>query len=551
MIIPLLYTASAITLLFLGILAPWTIASIFLWWTSFSLAVISVGYWANNHQIFRKRSNGSIPLMVRAILWPALLGAAGYNHWRRYTDKGPAFHSIADKLYVGSRLFQKDVHQLRDQGIVAILDVTAEFNGLNWSQDNSDLFYLSIPILDHRTPSNEQVHKAINWIHNHIKNERPVIVHCALGKGRSVLTCAAYLAALNPDKSIHEIINSIQKIRSVARLNATQQHYLKQLHNQKDLHLGPDAAMVINPVAGGKKWEIYKHQIVQQLSQTFQLTLFKTSKEVDAHELTREALKTHPSYVFAGGGDGTVNQVASELVFSDTALGIIPLGTANALYKAILGEQAALAPIDIACDVLERQHTEQMDTINCNGALSLLMVGLGFESEMIRGADRDAKNDSGQMAYLRSFLRALNEGNALSLSYQLDDQPEFQQETASVVIANTAPLSSLLARGGGKPEFNDGQLSMTLIPHDENVTGHITNILELLMDNITPGDSKFFSSQYTPKKVKIAPTNSEESHTLHYVIDGEVFSAKSLEIEIQPASLRILSPATKGQTTPK
>src|SRR5258706_806752 len=37
----------------------------------------------------------------------------------------------------------------------------------------------------------------------------------------------------------------------------------------------------------------------------------------------------HPPLIVAGGGDGTMNALASVLAGTDTALGILPLGTLN------------------------------------------------------------------------------------------------------------------------------------------------------------------------------------------------------------------------------
>ena len=40
--------------------------------------------------------------------------------------------------------------------------------------------YLNIPVLDHSIPTHSQLNQAINWIHHYIKEDRRVVVHCAL-----------------------------------------------------------------------------------------------------------------------------------------------------------------------------------------------------------------------------------------------------------------------------------------------------------------------------------------------------------------------------------
>ena len=60
----------------------------------------------------------------------------------------------------------------------------------------------------------------------------------------------------------------------------------------------------------------------------------KTSGKV-ARQLTRQAVKNKYDLVIVGGGDGTIEDVASQLVGTETALGILPVGTRNNLAREL------------------------------------------------------------------------------------------------------------------------------------------------------------------------------------------------------------------------
>ena len=58
---------------------------------------------------------------------------------------------------------------------------------------------------------------------------------------------------------------------------------------------------------------------------------FETGAPGSATTIAKEAVKEGYDTVLACGGDGTVHEAVQSLVGTDVALGVVPLGTANAL----------------------------------------------------------------------------------------------------------------------------------------------------------------------------------------------------------------------------
>lgn len=508
-------------------------------WLSISLFAVSAAYWHSAPKIFRKKQNGRIPLYIRWIFIPVLLGVQLYNSWARRADKVPAIQKIHHNLFLACRLFPSDMAALEQEGVKAILDVTAEFNGLDWSSQAEDLAYLNIPVLDHQSPATEDLLRAVNWVDNQLRADRPVVIHCALGRGRSVFVTAAYLLSKNKDLTVNEALNAIRSIRSTANLNKKQLRTLTRIHSLNLLDLAEPAWLIVNPVAGGGKWRQQRQTIEQQLMPHMQLHIVETTEHTSASALTKEAISKGTKVIIACGGDGTLTEVANELVDSDLTMGIIPFGTANALAHVLFGVMSKVNAVDLACEHIINGTVTRIDTAQCNQQLMLLVAGLGFEFKMIALADRDHKNDSGQLAYISGLWQAVNINETLSLMVQIDGKPAEKIAVCSLVVANSAPFTTALAQGGGLPDLRDGKLDLTWLPAEQSAASNLYNLAELTVAGLLPGYNADGVKHAKIETIHIRAVSGEE---LNFVVDGETYVATELEIKVKPKSLNVLAP---------
>ncbi len=504
-------------------------------WIGTSLALVSLAYIFDFPWIFRKKQNGSIPFYIRWLFIPFLLGSQLYNAWARKHDKVPAIQKIDDNLFLACRLFPSDIATLQAEGITAILDVTAEFDGLDWTAESEQLDYFNLPVLDHKSPGADKLIKAIYWLENHISQSNAVVIHCALGRGRSVLVMAAYLLSKNKSLSVTQALEKIQGIRATAGLNKVQLSALKRYHQAGLLTLQAPIWMIANPVAGGGKWPEHKAEVIARLAPHFLLHILETTEQISAQALTQQAIKSGAKTIIACGGDGTLTEVAGEVVATDINMGILPMGTANALAHVLFGFSTKIIPVSIACDVILADHVSKVDSAKCNGNLMLLLAGLGFENNMITSANREEKDDGGQFAYLQALWQAIANNEILTLNVKFDDLPVKTIKTTSLVVANAAPFTTILAQGGGEPDIKDGLLDITWIPPQQNMANSMLSLAELAFSGLSE-QAKTVQSEHTCAK-KIVISAEDE---LDYVIDGEVFSDRKLSIEILPKSLNIL-----------
>ncbi|MFW8591618.1 diacylglycerol kinase family protein [Glaciecola sp. 2405UD65-10] len=537
------YLAGAIGLFLAAYFVQASYFALIFLWIAISLSLVCIAYLSDKPAIFRKRSDGSIPFYIKWMFFPFFLGAQAYNAWSRKNDSVPAIQKVGPHLYLACRLFPSDTDFLKDEGVHAILDATAEFDGLNWSAEDKNLDYLNVPILDHTSPHKDDLVHAVKWIANHIDNNKGVVVHCAMGRGRSVLIVAAYLLASKAFTDIDEALAHITDSRATARLNNLQYGKLKKMHEAGVLQKSRQALLIVNPVSGGGKWGENKAEVIQVLSQHYELSIEETTKERGAKEIALAHKEGAFDVIIAGGGDGTVNELADVYAGSQQCIGIIPLGTTNALSHVLFGNRSKIIPIERALEVITEGQPRFMDTAKCNGETMVLVTGLGFEQRMIKDADRDNKNESGEMAYINALGNAIKDNHSASYKIAINDGPQEEVSASSLVIANAAPFSSILAQGGEQPSPFDGLLDLTLLNTKDDRLIPLTALsIQSLTGLVFNDDSNNVVNGIEHKQVNKIVVENVSDDTLQYVVDGEVREDKKLSVEVQAGSLMMLCP---------
>ena len=530
------YVLGALVALALTLTVPVILLKVVFGWIAFSLIAVSSAYLLNFPSLFRKREDGSIPFYIRWIFVPFLLGSWLYNEYARRTDKVPPLQKIEPNLFLACRMSGKHVELLNENRIDAILDVTAEFDGLDWTAYQEDYRYLNVPVLDHTSPTPEQLVLAINWLNQQISENKNVVVHCALGRGRSVLVVAAYLLAKKPELTVDEALSQINQIRQTARLNKRQLASLQKIRDGGLLSLQKKLTLIVNPVAGGGKWAQYRDEVLSRLNEKFKVTVKETTPDINGKALAEQAKRDGAHIVVACGGDGTLTEVASALVNTDITMGIIPFGTANALSQVLHGYISKVMPISTACDIIIADNTLSIDTARCNDHVMLLVAAVGFEEKMISAADREEKNMGGQFAYLKGLWNAISNNENMTFEVAKDDEPATTLETPSFVIANAAPMTTALAQGAEPPDVTDGKLDLTWLLPQPSSDKQFASLAELVL---SPAEAKKQSESIRHERASRITLTFDKPTA--YAVDGEIYEGDKLVIETCPRSLTVLT----------
>ena len=289
-------------------------------------------------------------------------------------------------------------------------------------------------------------------------------------------------------------------------------------------------AVIINPAAGQDR------PILAIMNAAFHAAgvdwdVFVTKKGGDAQRYTNQAVEAGYPVVAVYGGDGTVGEVASALIGTNVPLAIFPGGTANVM-SVELGIPGDLAE---ACALVfsSAGKAKKIDMGQMGDTYFMLRVGIGFEAEMVEGADRDLKDKYGTLAYALSALQALREPNMAKYRLTLDG---FQRETEGMtcIVANTGSLgrgSLTLA-----PDINvsDGLLDVVVVRKSD-----LPSLLSVAASVLTGGGepAPLLHWQARDVQVEVEPHQS-------VTVDGEMVPEGPVHVKVIPDAIQVIVPVT-------
>ncbi len=256
---------------------------------------------------------------------------------------------------------------------------------------------------------------------------------------------------------------------------------------------------------------------------------------LSGHEITRRAryLAGAPTVV-VGGGDGTLGSAAGVLAGTETALGILPLGTRNHLA----GELGIPADLAAAARLIGERPLRRIDLARVNGRAFVNNACVGFYPAMIRFRDVGGVPEGARLKKLAAIPAALSalkrlRHHRLRLQVHGSDR---EVVTPMLFVGNN---HYRLERGhvGERAALDDGQLSVFAIRgrHRVALLGFAARVLLGRADS----ERDFVTVADTPELLVAG-----RSRAVAVAIDGEVVRlAMPLRFTVEPRALTVVAPA--------
>ena len=248
-------------------------------------------------------------------------------------------------------------------------------------------------------------------------------------------------------------------------------------------------------------------------------------------KVVREALDRGAERIIAGGGDGTINAVATALIGDGSekpraTLGVLPLGTANDFAR---GRGLPSDDLDECLRIACTREARPMDVGKANNRFFINVASAGFGAEITATTPVELKKKLGGTAYsLVGIVKVFNLTPYAGRLLVPGEEP-LAGEMLFMAVGNNRYA------GGGfdvapNAQADDGLLDFAAIRYPKNF--NLAQLNRELEDPMNP-DNEFLYYRQLPE------FTIEADKKLHYNLDGEPVLKRRLTFSVLPQHLGV------------
>ena len=299
------------------------------------------------------------------------------------------------------------------------------------------------------------------------------------------------------------------------------------------------AVIVYNPTAGRFSVKPFIKSAVNELeSAGWKVDAAETRSGDHIIELAKQAAAEKKDAVFAVGGDGTIGNVVNGLVNSETALGVLPAGTAN-VWSTELG----LRPFAWShpwvlrrnAAILANAPCHRVDLGRCNQIYFMMWAGMGLDALTIQSLEPRMRLDKflAMPEYAARMIWKAAQWSGLRMRLWADEN-EVEGHFILAVATNIRHYMGGLSNLSPDAHIDDGLLDLWLFSG--------SNLGDALRHAYDLWRGSHLNSEAT-RRITFRNLRVEADSSYWIQTDGEAReTAKTAEISVQPHALKLHMP---------
>jgi diacylglycerol kinase (ATP) len=283
---------------------------------------------------------------------------------------------------------------------------------------------------------------------------------------------------------------------------------------------------IVNPAAGARD-NAQNIENIRKLIRELKLEaefVFTNGKN-DPQKIRRALDGLKPERVVVGGGDGTIQMAAKCLIEYGLPLGIIPLGSANGLARAL---ELPFDPMQAMEKILTSKTVRSIDMLRFNDEHLCIHVGdIGVNALIVKKYEESGER--GMISYAKHLIASIQESPMLKMIIRTPDGITTKQGYM-MAFANAHKYGTGVHISEGS--VSDGKFeicNVEKITLDDAIKAGLT-ILNVFIDKTMFSDV-----------ISCAEAEVEVDRKIHFQIDGEYMGQiDHLKIEIVPGCIKLL-----------
>ena len=278
----------------------------------------------------------------------------------------------------------------------------------------------------------------------------------------------------------------------------------------------------------------------ERLSQHHDVQVVETNRRGHATRFAEDAARRGIDVVVAYGGDGTLNEVATGIATTDTALAVLPGGSTNVFARTLGMPNDALEAIDLIIEALSRNDISPIGLGRANGRFFTFHTGIGYDAAVVRRVEQRAglKRYAGNPLFIAAALRTWGldyDKKRPHFSLDFGDGKTVDNGFFSIIM-NTNPYTYL----GNRP--------FDIVPSTSLSTGlsvvtftslKTTQMLRTLVSALQGGGVKNFP--WLDIRTNVQHVVASDSRAFPYQLDGDYLGEiQKVEFEFVPNAIRLV-----------